>query len=158
MRSHSSVVSSGYIEKLTLNGTFANASAKRALAGRLYAGFTPRTKAIGTAPERIRSTAAATSPKREIPSKPTIGSAGRMVEPTAPFAWLIAATASATSSALAPRVPARAISGLACAISCCRRCRVAAETPLCCAASAMEVLPVSALAMASSLPGLQAIH
>ena len=64
MRSHSSVVSSGYIEKLTLNGTFANASANRAPAGSENAGLAPRTNAIGTAPARICSTAARTSATR----------------------------------------------------------------------------------------------
>ena len=78
------MVSSGYIEKLTLNGTFANASANRAPAGSENAGLAPRTKAIGTAPERICSTVASTSATRTAPSNAVIGSAFLIVVPTAP--------------------------------------------------------------------------
>ena len=80
------MVSSGYIEKLTLNGTFANASANRAPAGSEKAGFAPRTKAMGTPPARICSTAASTSAARAAPSKAALPSAGRIVVPTAPAA------------------------------------------------------------------------
>ena len=93
-----------------------------------------------------------------MPSNAVIGAAGLMVVPTAPDAWLIAATARATSSALSPFTPDKTSAGFDAASSLAKPWSVPASTPLSVAACGMLPLPASALAMASSLPGRHAIH
>ena len=60
MRSHISVVSSGYIEKLTLNGTFAKAAANCTPLGSACARLTPQRMPDADRARALRSIAAST--------------------------------------------------------------------------------------------------
>ena len=159
MRSHSCAVSSGTDVNDTLNGTLANAAAKPADLGMVYAGLAPRTNASGTVPAFIFSTAPAKSAYDARPLKPPCPSAGLMVVPTEPAFLLMSATMAPQSTALAVVTPQIAMTPLPAAVmALAKASSVAAGTPEASDAAAIVPAPVSAAQICISLPGLAAIH